>query len=255
MKKNTVFLLILLLFACQVSKDDMTGKNIRLWQDTPAWQLAKAVRSGDTCRINRILLEEHISVDYREPKYGQSLLFWAIWHNKAAMVQFLLSKGANPNLHDYFNGQSPILLASGYYGEDIEILKLLLKYGGNPNDYLLDTDSVTSIRTTDTPLIYAARDNLEKVKLLIDAGADINLAVEPGYTPLYGAIIANRADIIRYLLIEKKADFRKTFNVTVKGDTLDFEELISMPMYRRAEKNAKDLPYIFEYLKQFESNK
>lgn len=253
--KNIGFLfLVIVFFSCQVPKEKMTGRNIRLWQDTPAWELAKAVRAGNTSRVNEILLKDRINIDYREPKYGQSLLFWAIWHNKTDMVQFLLSKGANPNLHDYFDGQSPITLAAGYYGEDIKMLKLLLEYGGDPNDHTLDSDSVTDMRSMSTPLINAATNDLEKVKLLIKAGADLNLAIEPGCPPLYSAITSNRADVIRYLVMEQKADFRQVFVVTIQGDTLDFKDLLSKLMMRSSKdkESAKELSYVYDYLKQFE---
>ena len=253
--KNIGFLfLVIFFFSCQVPKEKMTGRNIRLWQDTPAWELAKAVRAGNTSRVNEILLKDRINIDYREPKYGQSLLFWAIWHNKTDMVQFLLSKGANPNLHDYFDGQSPIALAAGYYGEDIKMLRLLLEYGGDPNDHTLDSDSVTDMRSMSTPLINAATNDLEKVKLLIKAGADLNLAIEPGCPPLYSAITSNRADVIRYLVMEQKADFRQVFVVTIQGDTLDFKDLLSKLMMRSSKdkESAKELSYVYDYLKQFE---
>ena len=253
--KNIGFLFgVIVFFSCQVPKEKMTGRNIRLWQDTPAWELAKAVRAGNTSRVNEILLKDRINIDYREPKYGQSLLFWAIWHNKTDMVQFLLSKGANPNLHDYFDGQSPIALAAGYYGEDIKMLRLLLEYGGDPNDHTLDSDSVTDMRSMSTPLINAATNDLEKVKLLIKAGADLNLAIEPGCPPLYSAITSNRADVIRYLVMEQKADFRQVFVVTIQGDTLDFKDLLSKLMMRSSKdkESAKELSYVYDYLKQFE---
>lgn len=168
------------------------------------------------------------------------------------MIQFLLSKGANPNLHDYFDGQSPITLAAGYYGEDIKMLKLLLEYGGDPNDHTLDSDSVTDMRSMSTPLINAATNDLEKVKLLIKAGADINLAVESGQPPLFRAIMNNRADVIRYLVIDQKADFRQVFIVTIQGDTLDFKDLLSGSAMEMVEESAKELSCVYDYLKQFE---
>ena len=76
MRIGAFVLLLIIFFSCQVPKEKMTGRNIRLWQDTPGWKLAKAVRSGDTIRINEILLRDSIDIDYREPIFGQSLLFW-----------------------------------------------------------------------------------------------------------------------------------------------------------------------------------
>ena len=48
----------------------LTGGDIRLWKNTPAWNLAMSVRNGDTARIKRILAKGTISIDYRDPTYG-----------------------------------------------------------------------------------------------------------------------------------------------------------------------------------------
>jgi len=39
--------------------------------------------------------------------------------------------------------------------------------------------------------------------------------------------------------------------VTIQGDTLDFEDLLSKSMMERVENTAKELPYIYKYLEQF----
>ena len=68
---------------------------------------------------------------------------------------------------------------------------------------------------------------------------------------MHNAIIGNRANIVRYLLIEQNADFHQVYTVTIQGDTLDFEDLLSKSMMERVENTAKELPYIYKYLEQF----
>lgn len=133
-KLISICLIAVLLSGCHSSNKRLTGYNIKLWKGTPAWKLAKAIQSNDTSKVNYILEKDKLSIDYREPTYGESLLHWALLNNEISTVRYLLSKGANPNLHDYFNGESPITQSCDY-GVDIEILRLLLEYGGNPNDH------------------------------------------------------------------------------------------------------------------------
>lgn len=164
MKLVLTCLITVILSGCYFSKPKLTGGDIRLWKDTEAWKLAKAVRANDTNKINRILAEGKVSIDYRDSTYGENLLSWAVWNNKIDMVHFLLSKGANPNLHDRFNGESPITLSCKYFSPDAEILRLLLQYGGDPNDHVTHRDTVTYEYSTQTPLYNASSTSLEKLK-------------------------------------------------------------------------------------------
>lgn len=49
--------------------------------------------------------------------------------------------------------------------------------------------------------------------------------------PLFRAIMTNWAGVIRYLVVDQKNDFRQTLLVTMLGDTLDFQDLLSDLMY------------------------
>lgn len=237
-------------------KRELIGKDIELWKNTPAWKLAKAVQGGDTAKISRILERDGISVDYREPKFGETLLHWAVENNRIDMVSFLLKKGANPNLHCYYDGESPMILVSKYLDVDSnpEILRLLLKYGGNPNDYVTLNEYVTHERSTKTPLTAASSGSLSKVKLLLDAGADIEFTVKKGRTPLYHAALGNRFDVIKYLL-DNGADYRKVYIVTMHGDTLRFLDLLGKYPYQNTKENEVLLRQIKEIVKASASNK
>lgn len=245
----SICLIAVLLSGCHSSNRRLTGYNIKLWKGTPAWKLAKAVQGNDTSKVNRILGKGELSIDYREPTYGESLLYWAIYNNKIETVRFLLSKGANPNLHTRFNGESPITLSCRYVDIDIEILRLLLAYGGNPNDHATEEDSITYMRSDRTPLYCAAGSSLDKTKMLIEAGADVNMALVNGKTPLYHALVRNRFDVILYLLRECNVDPTDTFVVTMKGDTLEFLDLLNDCRYLETEENESNMRRIRELVK------
>lgn len=255
--RNIFFnLVLIILTGCNFTPSRLTGDNIRLWKDTPAWSLAKAVRDGDTVRLKKILAKGKVSVDYREPTYGQSLLHWAIWCNKADMVEFLLKQGADINLRDYWSSESPIILACSYPEIDAKIVRILLVNGANPNDHASENDSVFEgrIRSYDTPLIEAARDNLEKTKMLIEAGADPTYCWKPGKNALNEAAIQHQFEIVEYLLIDCGMDPSQSYTITIQGDTLHLKDILkkSNPNYRATEKNRTSLKRVYQFLDEWE---
>lgn len=257
MRKMLYCLIVIILTGCYFTPSRLTGDNIRLWEDTPAWSLAKAVRYGDTVRIKKILAKGEVSVDYREPTYGQSLLHWAVWRNKADMIKFLLKQGADIHLRDYWSGQSPIVLASSYPDINVEILRLLLENGANPNDHPSEKDSVFEgrIRSTDTPLTEAARDDLVKTKMLIEAGADPYYCMEPGRNALCEAAIQNHCEIVEYLLFDCGIDPSQSFLITIdRGDTLHLRDILDLipQNYRETEKYKTSLKRIYQFLDEWE---
>lgn len=91
------------------------------------------------------------------------------------MVDYLLSKGANPDAQYNENGAS--VLAGLAYRNQLDCVRLLLKHGANA-----DRGRVESL---ETPLHHAlagdAADNCtELVQLLIDHGANVNAKTQPG---------------------------------------------------------------------------
>ena len=194
----------------------MLGDDFRLYKHTPAWSLAKAVEDADTTEISKPVLQLHISVDYRDPEYKQTLLMLATRTNKIESVKKLLELGANPNAHNdstkYF-GQSAVLLACRFTRPSSKILALLLKYGGNPNSTACGVQEnglgeIVPIR--DFALSAAVFSSFEKVKLLVDAGANINYATSTENCAIENCMIFDRMDIMLYLL-QKGADYRRKF--------------------------------------------
>lgn len=216
---NMRHLLFLVLFVCSSCTEpvkDMLGDDFRLYKHTPAWSLAKAVEDEDTTEISKQVLQMHISVDYRDPEYKQTLLMLATRTNKIESVKKLLELGANPNAHNdstkYF-GQSAVLLACRFTRPSSKILALLLKYGGNPNSTACGVQEnglgeIVPIR--DFALSAAVFSSFEKVKLLVDAGANINYATSTENCAIENCMIFDRMDIMLYLL-QKGADYRRKF--------------------------------------------
>ena len=215
---------LLLFVSCIGHEKDYLGDDIELWKNTEAWDFAKCISKGKFEKAEKILEENHLDVDFREPKFGETLLSWAIFNDNIDAVKFLIDHGANPNLHNTYNGESPMTNAAGGF-RSVEILDYLLLHGGNANDHAGKDEKLSYFYSNETPLTEAAFTSLEKTKMLIVAGADVNFAVEPGMTPVYKA--AHRLNVLEYLLKNCKVDYKKTYIVTMDtGDTLFLKELV-----------------------------
>lgn len=226
MKKYILFIFVTqMMVACIGWEKDYLGYDIELWKDTDVWDFAKCISKGEFERAEKILRDHSIDIDFKDPKFGETLLYWAVFNDNIDAVKFLVEHGANPNAHNTCNGTSPMVLASSRFNS-IEILKYLLEHGGNPNDYVKENEVLSYARILDTPLTKAAFFSLEKTKMLIKAGGNLNFSVKPGRTAFFNAAISTRIEILDYLLFNCKLDYKKTFTITIKGDTLYLKEIM-----------------------------
>ena len=117
--KFYLYLSLILCYSCTMNEDKkkMLGDDYRLYKETAAWELAQAVQEEDTAKIQRIIVDEHIPVDFREPKYSQTLLMLAVRTNKELSVKKLLELGADPNAHGdstKYLGENAVIIASRF---------------------------------------------------------------------------------------------------------------------------------------------
>lgn len=102
------------------------------------------------------------NVDYS----GTNLIFWAIYGKQSPEVlEYLLKDiGLNPNIQSKSRKTAPLIMA-----RDSETLRLLLKYGANPN--VKDHDNQTAL--ADRCFGFSDSDP-KMIKLLLNAGTDPN---------------------------------------------------------------------------------
>lgn len=192
----------------QVNKHYIHGNDYRLFQDTPAWELAKAVQDEDVIAIDSIVSSNPTVINYQDSVYGNTLLMLTIVNQQFDSFITLLDKGADVNIHDTFDGTSALIDACSYNFYDIKYAKMLVEYGANVNDIEIrkrrDGNS-----TRLTPLIAAAKANwLDMIKYLISKGANVNYQNEFGQSALGESVILGNYEITYYLLING-ADYKK----------------------------------------------
>ena len=177
--------------------------DLRGYQGTPVWDLAKAVYDEDIDEIYHQVQDKKVPIDYREPVKGRTLLLFAACKYKPRSVKALLDLGADPNARDSFRGSTPLLTACRY-NDSTEVVKLLLSYGADPNIIeKINNDTSSWYNSYAFPLYWAiGHENFENVKLLIASGADIHLKTEIVIegSLVNVALVHDRCDIALYLI-------------------------------------------------------
>ncbi|MDC0936178.1 ankyrin repeat domain-containing protein [Pirellulales bacterium] len=145
----------------------------------------------------------------------QTALMAAAGNGKASTVDLLLRRGASLKLrskgkfagtalHDAVvalqTGVRVSRVVNGVWvyedkGEPVECVRLLLEHGCDPNDVRSDGDF---------PIVMAAGES-DVVRMLIDAGADVNVKHRDKMTALHWAVLRQNLDSVRFLL-KAKAD-------------------------------------------------
>lgn len=146
LKKCLILLFALLLFLFllfnnrnfPVSGDSFLGSDVRRFQTTKAWELAKAIEDNDLQEIKHQVIDLKVPVDTRDRINDFTPLMFAVFNNNIQSVKALLDLGADPNLPTDSisdSGENSVIVACEYIGISQEILKLLLKYGGESQFY------------------------------------------------------------------------------------------------------------------------
>lgn len=166
--------------------------------DKSNYSMSDAIEHGDVHSIKQRILSDPKYLHARDED-GDTPILLAACSSKLEIVELLIRHGANPN--DCGNdGYNCLLMATeSEEKESMAILKLLISAGASV--------LATGINGW-TPLHMAASyGHVEKAKLFIDAGADIDqrTEIDGGHTPLMEAASRGWADVVR-LLLENCAD-------------------------------------------------
>lgn len=223
LQQNRIIILILFFipfFASCQNRDkqvDITklyNNDYRLFQQTKAWELAKAVDDQDLTLIEEILSIDTIDINIIEPIFGQTLLFLTISNNDFKSFKRLIELGIDINIHNTMDSSSAIHFVCKYHGiydNYTEYLKILINNDADVNDKLRIKDGYGQLGSTPLMIICTSPPeygpNLQIAKLLINNGADINYTDSVYNFPLSNSISGSNYDIALYL-IKKGAKYK-----------------------------------------------
>lgn len=159
-------------------------------------KLYDAVKKGDVSKLKHTLSDlprNAINKKYDlsgELRFGWTALHIAVANNDLEIARHLLEAGADANVQEDKDDQTPLIIASGL--GYIALVELLISHKANVNLQQLDGD---------TPLIKAASEGFtEIVALLLKNGADVHLTDNLGWTALVWAATNGHKDIVRMLI-------------------------------------------------------
>lgn len=174
--------------------------------------IALACESGSAAVIER-LLEAGVSADATGP-YGETALHTCAHAGQTEAIKVLLAHGASIDPGDSWRGQTPLMWATAQGHPDA--MRALIEAGAavdaRSTIIAWERQNTSEPRAKWlppgglTPLLFAAREGcVACVRVLADAGADIDLVDADQYTPLILALINGHFDVAG-LLIDLGAD-------------------------------------------------
>lgn len=243
---------VLLVSSCR--KEYLPGFDFASFDNTPAEELAYAVENNDPFQIVKAIESDPQSLNYREPEFGHSLLFLAVANNKYEAARTLLEQGCEISYRSYTDSSDVLMvLSTGYYNStcDTQMLNLLVSYGASLSTYDYDTQGkkIGALRRA-----VGSNKCFLFVDRLIECGADINFRPngDAEDSPVVAALMQDRLDMARYLLIERKAqvpEFCFIRSEATGPDSITVTRLLNEQDYSDNKQQQKRKEEILEFLK------
>jgi ankyrin repeat protein len=169
-----------------------------------ATALHKAAQSGSV-EVARLLLDHGAFLNQQAPIHGHTPLLDAVWHKRLPMVEFLLDRGANPDIQPHaYTIDDFLTFATG--SDDV-----------TPFREALDRARRRRAARAAEPLRVAAlHGDVNGVRAAIAQGANVNRMSVDGHTPLLDAAREGHVEVVKVLL-DAGADPRITDTGNMKS--------------------------------------
>jgi len=240
-----VLLVSIISVMCTGQANDYLAKDVRIYRSTEAWKLANCVEDEDVDCIVKLCTEKPHLLNFQDPKYGISILEWAIYMGRVKSTKTLVRLGSDPNLQS-FSGNSAFVRACSAY-ETSEFAELMIAHGADINA----VGKFEGGLLMRTPLIAASMARLETVQLLIQHGADVNYVYKGVYDALSCALRGGKMDIAEYLIFEANADVTRIYGLNVAGTPMDLAYKLRFIVFPLDSEEYKIKMKIVDHISQF----
>ena len=164
---------------------------VREYEEQKQAPLISAVKEGDTDKLEQILRDgQDVNELLQEYHYAHTALYVAVNSGNEQMVQFLLAKGADPNIYVH-DSPSPLDVAA--QDGKIKIIDMLLDAGAK-------IDSASKHSTTPLGWAILCNEYLSTIHLL-KRGANVNHVDADELTPLIHAIQNGNIGLAEYIVV------------------------------------------------------
>lgn len=165
----------------------------------------KSMIENDNIEILKLLVEKGLNLNTKFED-NTTLLHSAVYKNSIQFVKYLVENGFDISIFEEYTIDSPLIQAARRHhipeNDMSDVFTYLINSG-------IDVNSRNNY--FETPLLYAAQNDVVITKLLVENGADINAKSSNGENALKKAISMSKFDIVKYL-IEQGADINAKDN-------------------------------------------
>jgi ankyrin repeat protein len=209
-----------ILIACEMNRFEIVEKLVQMGADVNARHVDGSNALYAACCIGNmemvdLLIQKGAEINYVRKKDSSTPLYAACVNKKESVARKLLQSGADMNL-----GRSPLVGAC--YAGDVNIVKMLLDAGGDPNHYcnILSMDCITACfekeNSNNAQIFQLLRDkglkfgensfatacryaNLETVRNMVDMGVNVK-GHWKDMNAIFACVSTGNNSILEYLL-------------------------------------------------------
>ena len=199
----------------------MGWKAERFFDDPKVIELCHAIEANDISKVDQ-LVKEGVNVNALG-RGNMNPLFWAFPGNNLKLFERVLEHGADPNVIMTKEVYELTGRAKNWMMIDAAVthyvcitshegfFEAVFDHGGDPNLIVGHSNGAR-----ETPLFLVIQANyinkLQKVKRLIDLGADVNHILKGGGTPLLASVLSGRFNHgVTLLLLNSGADYKRSY--------------------------------------------